>query len=95
MIRYFRATAAVYASLCEMLDIAYGYPRPETHTTRTLPPVESLPVDDAGRVYLAISAEMCDYHLPAQLLPSLLFSGQVEEVTAAEYAALLPEAGNE
>jgi hypothetical protein len=88
--RYFRSTPAVYASICSQLDAAYGYPNAETKTQRTLPLAVDLPSDSEGRVYLAVSAEYCDFILPGQMLPELLASGAVEEVTQADYAALLP-----
>lgn len=88
--RYFRSTPAVYAAICSQLDAAYGYPNAETKTERTLPLAETLPADDQGRVYLAISAEYCDYILPSEMLPELLASGAVEEIDAAAYAAVLP-----
>lgn len=88
--KYFRSTPAVYADICAQLDAAYGYPNSETKTERTLPLASELPSDGAGRVYLAISGEYCDYVLPSQLLPQLLASGAVEEITEAEYMAVLP-----
>jgi hypothetical protein len=91
MLRCFRATPAVYASICAQLDAAYGYPRPETLTDRTLPAVDSLPTDEQGRVYLAVSAAYCDYVLPGQMLPELIATGAVEGITAEDYAAVLPE----
>jgi hypothetical protein len=89
-VRYFRSTPAVYGSICSQLDAAYGYPNAETKTERALPLAAELPTDAQGRVYLAISAEYCDYVLPSEMLPQLLASGAVEEVTAAVYEALLP-----
>ena len=91
MIRYFRSSPAAYADIAAQLDAAYGYPRPETLTERTLPSVETLPSDAQGRVYLAVSADYCEYVLPSQLLADLLSSGVVEEITAAQYQAVLPE----
>lgn len=88
--RYFRATPAVYADICAQLDAAYGYPNAETKTERALPLAADLPADAQGRVYLAISAEYCEFILPGQMLPELLASGAVEEVTAGQYAAVLP-----
>jgi hypothetical protein len=88
--RYFRSTPAVYASICAQLDAAYGYPNAETKTERALPLAADLPTDAQGRVYLAISAEYCDYILPSEMLPQLLASGAVEELDAAAYAAVLP-----
>jgi hypothetical protein len=72
------------------LDAAYGYPNAETKTERALPLAETLPTDAQGRVYLAISAEYCEYILPSEMLPQLIASGAVEEVDAAAYAAVLP-----
>jgi hypothetical protein len=88
--RYFRAFPDVYAQICSSLDAAYGYPNPETKTERTLPLAEHLPQDSVGRVYLAVSAEYCDFILPAQMLPDLLASGSVQEASEAEYTAILP-----
>ena len=88
--RYFRSTAAVYESIRSQLDAAWGYPNAETKTLTAIPPVGELPADQQGRVYLAISAAYCEYVLPSQMLPELLASGAVEELTAAEYAAVFP-----
>lgn len=91
MNKCFRSTPAVYADICVQLDAAYGYPNAETKTLRTLPLVSDLPSDNAGRLYLAISGEYCEYVLPSQLLPQLLASGAVEEITEAEYRSALPK----
>ena len=88
--RFFRSTQAVYADISAQLDAAYGYPNAQTKTARTLPLAEDLPTDAQGRVYLAISAEYCDYILPSEMLPELLGAGLVEEITAAQYQAVLP-----
>lgn len=89
-VRYFRSTPAVYADICAQLDAAYGYPNAETKTERTLPLTSELPSDSQGRVYLAVSDDQCQYILPSEMLPELLASGAVEEVTEATYRALLP-----
>ena len=89
--RYFRSTPAVYASICSQLDAAYGYPNAETKTERTLPLVGDLPTDSQGRIYLAVSAAYCDYILPGQMLPDLLASGAVEELTESQYVAAVPQ----
>jgi hypothetical protein len=80
----------VYDNICDQLDAAYGYPSQETKTERTLPLAAGLPSDAAGRVYLAVSAEYCEYNLPSEMLPELIASGLVAEITAADYAAALP-----
>jgi hypothetical protein len=91
--RYFRAAPAVYADICAQLDAAYGYPNAETKTERSLPLPVDLPSDVQGRVYLAVSAAYCDYNLPSELLPQLIAAGLVEEITAEQYAAVLPNVG--
>jgi hypothetical protein len=88
--RYFRSTPAVYADICAQLDAAYGYPNAETKTLRALPLLDRLPKDGDGRVYLALSEAECKYDLPSELLPQLLADGLVEEITAAQYAVVLP-----
>jgi hypothetical protein len=88
--RYFRSSTAVYAGICQQLDAEYGYPNEATKTERTLPLAETLPADEAGRVYLAIQDEFCDYLLPSELLPQLMAAGLVEEVTVEQYSALMP-----
>ena len=85
--RYFRSTAAVYESIRAQLDAAYGYPNAETKTLTSITPAADAPHDEQGRVYLAITADYCEYNLPAELLPQLLASGAVEEITQAEYQA--------
>lgn len=91
MMRYFRSTDAVYESVRAQLDAAWGYPNAETKTQTAIPPADECPHDDQGRVYLAISAAYCDYVLPSQMLPELLSSGTVEEISAAEYRASIPQ----
>lgn len=91
MIRYFRSSPITYTYIAAQLDAAYGYPRPETHTDRALPTVDTLPTDEIGRVYLAVSAKYCNYILPSQLLADMLFSGEIEEITFEQYQEVLPE----
>lgn len=88
--RYFRSTPAVYADICAQLDAAYGYPNEATKTLRTLPLAADLPSDGQGRVYLAVTADYCEYNLPSELLPQLLAAGLVEEITAGQWAAVQP-----
>ena len=90
MTRFFRSTAAVYEGVCSQLDAAYGYPNAGTLTARTLPLASDLPADADGRVYLAVASDYCEYILPGEMLPQLLASGAVDEVTQEDYRALLP-----
>lgn len=88
--RFFRATKTVYDDVCRQLDAAYGYPNTETKTARSLPLSSDLMADASGRVYLAVSAEYCEYNLPAELLPQLIAGGLVEELTQQQFMAVLP-----
>lgn len=87
MTRYFSASPEAYQYVAEQLDAAYGYPNASTRTERALPLLEDSPQAN-GLVYLAIDATYCDYNLPAEMLPQLLASGQVNEISEAEYAAV-------
>jgi hypothetical protein len=87
--RFFRSNDAVYESIRAQLDAAYGYPSVETKTLTSITPAADAPHDSHGRVYLAISADYCDYNLPAELLPQLLAIGAVEEITEADYQAAI------
>jgi hypothetical protein len=80
----------VYLSICQQLDAAYGYPNTATKTERALPVVGDLPADDQGRVYLAISAEYCEYDLPSRMLPQLISGGAIEQIDAATYLQEVP-----
>ena len=93
LIRYLRASPAVYEQAKSQLNSEYGYPNSETRTDSAIPPQSLLPKDAGGRVYLAISAEFCDLVFPSQMLESLIASGAVEEITEAEYRAVLPQIG--
>lgn len=89
--KYFRYMPAVYATICDQLDEAYGYPDLETKTQRTLPLVADLAADGKGHVYLAVSSKYWNSTLPSQMLPDLLASGAVDEITAMQYEAILPQ----
>lgn len=90
--RYFRSLPTVYESIRSRLDAAWGYPNAETKTQTAIPPASELPMDGQGRVYLAISDDYCGYILPSEMLPQLLASGAVEEISEAEYFATFPPA---
>lgn len=89
--KYFCSTPAVYVSICEQLNAAYGYPNAATKTARTLPLVDDLPSDASGNVYLAIKSAYCEFVLPSQLLPELIAAGAVAELTADQYWAVMPQ----
>jgi len=90
MVRFFRAATAVYDSVRAELDAAYGYPDSETGMMTSIPASSDLPLDDTGRVYLAIAAAYCDYETVASMLPALIHDGHIEEISEAEFLLVLP-----
>lgn len=79
------ADAALYESIRLQLDAAWGHPTPDGKTITCIDPVAVAPRDAAGRVLLAVNDEFCGYEAVAAVLPDLLASGAVAEITAAEY----------
>jgi hypothetical protein len=89
--RYFRAASvAVYEAIRADLDSVWQYPNPATKTATAITPGSEAPTDAAGRVYLVASPAECEYPAIAERLPTMLASGMVTEVTAAEFAAQFP-----
>lgn len=86
--RYFRTSdAAIYEQVRLGLDAAWGHQSPTT----CIDPANVAPRDAAGRIVLAVRPEFCEYVAVSAILPQLLASGQVEEITQAEYQAALPQ----
>lgn len=85
---YLRSSPAVYEAARSQMDAARGLPSRGQVTSFT--PAAEAPTDAAGTVYLAL--RQSDLTAPGAdpLLASLVASGAVEEITAAEYAAVLP-----
>ena len=90
MIRTFRATPAVAESVRAALDAAWNYPNADTQTTTAFRPADKLPTDSQGRVYLRIANRYCEYEAVAAMLPDLLASGAVEEISEAEFRQVFP-----
>lgn len=89
--RYFRtADAALYETIRLQLDAAWGHPTPDGQTVTCFDPVAVAPRDAAGRVLLAVNDEFCAYEAVAAVLPALLASGAIAEITAGQYAPVPP-----
>lgn len=89
--KYFRAANVdVYETIRADLDAVWGYPDARTKTATAITTGTEAPTDAAGRVYLIASDEECNYPAIAERLPTLLASGMVAEVTAAEFALQFP-----
>lgn len=86
MNRFFRCNDdQVYEAARLGLDAAWGHVAPTT----CIDPAEVAPRDSQGRVVLAVNQEFCEYAAAAELLPQLLASGAVDEITQAEYQAAI------
>jgi len=88
--RYFRSTDETLDSVRQMLDAEWQYPNDATKTATSLPAAADCPHDSQGRVYLAVDDAYCQYALPSQILPSLIESGNVEEINESQYLAVIP-----
>jgi hypothetical protein len=92
--RYYRtADAALYESIRLQLDAAWGHPTPDGRTITCFDPAAVAPRDAAGRLLLAVREEFVTWEPAATLLPQLLASGAVEEISKAAYqpVAVLPD----
>lgn len=86
--RHFRSSSdAVYEQARLTLDAAWGHPNPATNTVTCIDPAAVAPRDSSGRIVLAVKDEFCELPAAVELLPQLLSSGAVDEISEAEYAA--------
>lgn len=88
--RYFRSDSATYEAMRLHLNAAWGLPTPGTSNCILPADDPAAPRDAQGRVYLAVHAEWCDWPAVAAVLPEMLESGAVAEVTREDYLAALP-----
>jgi hypothetical protein len=86
--RYFRtASDAAYEQTRLTLDAAWGHPTPDGKTITCIDPAAVAPRDLQGRIVLAVNDEFCTYSVAAEMLPQLLASGVVEEISREAYMA--------
>ena len=88
--RYFRANAETYEAMRLGLNAAWGLPNAGTVSCYAAADEQTVPRDSAGRVYLAVHAEWCEWPAVAAVLPGLLESKAVEEVDRDTYMAAMP-----
>ena len=74
---------AAYEQIRLSLDAAWGHAPPTT----CVDPAAVAPRDADGRILLSVRPEFVAFAAVAAVLPGLLASGVVEEITAEEYAA--------
>ncbi|MFM8735389.1 MAG: hypothetical protein ACKOC8_09365 [Pirellulales bacterium] len=88
--RFFRGSPAIYEQVRQSLDSAWGNPS-ENGTVTCIEPEATAPHDNQGRVLLGVNNEFCEFPAVAEILPQLLASGAVEEISEATYRASLPQ----
>jgi hypothetical protein len=88
--RFFRGDVATYETIRFDLDAAWGLPN-DKGTATCIAPAATAPKDSQGRVLIAVDYEFATWEPAATLLPQLLASGAVEEITRAEYQAAMPQ----
>jgi hypothetical protein len=82
--RYFRIPDdATYEDIRGQLDDAWGHP--DAVTATCVDPAAVAPRDALGAILLAVDVQFCGYPIAAQMLPQLLASGAVQEITAEAY----------
>jgi hypothetical protein len=89
--RFFKSDETTYEQIRLGLDAAWGH-GVGTGTVTCFEPAATAPRDSDGLVVLAVRAEFCDYEAVAAVLPGLLASGTVVEISESEYrAAVMPD----
>ena len=85
--RYFRCLAGdeAYEQIRSTLDAVWGHPNQETKTLTCIDAADVAPRDTQGRIMLATSEAFCEYAASEQMLASVLSSGVIEEIDAADY----------
>jgi hypothetical protein len=88
--RFFSADEAIYESVRLSLDSAWGH-GPDTGTASAYEPATAAPRSSDGEVLLAVRSQFAEYPAVAAVLPSLLESGAVREISEQTYRAALPQ----
>lgn len=85
-VKYFRATQAAYEAARAAIDAACGFPSAGTESC--LPPAEELPRDAGGRIVVVVYDWMPAVATARAAMRSAVASGDVVEITEAEYVAV-------
>lgn len=89
--RYFRSTDSVYEQARAGLDAEWGLPN-DKGTTTCIEPVATAPRDSQGRIVLAVSNEFLAYPAATQMLEYMIGIGDVTEISASDYHAVVNQA---
>jgi hypothetical protein len=88
--RFFRGDVVTYEAIRANLDAAWGLPN-NKGTATCIAPAAIAPKDSQGFVLLAVHEEFATWEPAVTLLPQLLASGAVEEITETDYRSALPQ----
>lgn len=88
--RFFRSDVATYEGIRQTLDQAWGLPNGRG-TQTCIEPAAAAPRDGQGRLLLAVDSAFTEFTVAVDVLPQLLASGAVTEITEAQYRASLPQ----
>lgn len=84
MNRYYRITSdTVYEQARLALDAAFGHPQVRAETC--IDPAAVAPRDTQGNILLAVREEWLSWEAVAAMLPQLLASGVVAEITERDF----------
>lgn len=84
--RYYRITDdALYERVRLTLDAAWGHRSPVT----CVDPAAKAPRDASGAIVLSVRAQFLSFPAAAAMLPQVLASGKVAEITRDEYMAAM------
>lgn len=89
--RYYRCLAgdATYEAVRLTLDGIWGLPN-DKGTPTCIEPATVAPRDLQGRIVVAVNDEFCEYPAVVQILPTLIDTGAVEEITREIYTEAWP-----
>lgn len=92
MTRYFVfPTDSVYETAREQMDARFGYPTQDGLTATCIQPSATADRNILGQIVLLVGDEFCAYEAVAAVLPSLLASGAVEEISEDEWRTSQPD----
>jgi hypothetical protein len=89
--KFYRCLAgdAAYEQVRSSLDDAWGHPTPSGLTVTCIEPAATAPRDGQGRIVVAVHDQFAEFPAAAAMLPDVLASGAVEEISEATYTAAL------
>lgn len=82
--RFFRSNENIYEAIRLQLDSIWGH-GPGTGTDTCYEPAITAPRDNNGLLLLAVHEDFCEYEAVANILPNLLATRQIEEITEQDY----------